>query len=64
MTKISLHQYRSLECQNHGKALGLLECIKDKRLVEIMGVEHYAKKAAEILEENERNKALEIDYTK
>jgi hypothetical protein len=33
-------------------------------MVEIMGVEHYAKKAAEILEENERNKALEIDYTK
>ena len=62
MTKISLHEYRSLECQNHGKALGLLECIKDMRLVEIMGAEHYAKRAAEIVAEHDAIKLLEIDY--
>ena len=62
MTKISLHEYRSLECKNHGKALGLLECIKDRRMVEIMGVEHYAQKAREILAENEAITKLEVDY--
>lgn len=64
MTTVSLHEFRSRESQNHGKALGLLECIKDTKMIDIMGAEHYAQKAREILQENEDNKLLDIDYTK
>lgn len=61
--KISLAEFKMMQSGNHGKCLGLLQAMSMPHMMDIMGCDHYAAKAAEIVAEHDAIKLLEIDYS-